>query len=72
MFRPTKAPDTWQVKPWIFAPESLKPKIEGCIAAIPDLPFDYKWTPFEDIVPWKRPHRSAMASAEKRTLEAAE
>ena len=40
LFRLTQAPDTWRVKPWIFAPDFLKPKIEGGIAAIPDLPFD--------------------------------
>jgi hypothetical protein len=70
LFRVTHAPHSWTVKPWIFTPNDLKSRIELGIAAIRDCPFDYKWTAFEDIVPWKRQQYSAIAAAAKRVPEA--
>ena len=71
LFHVTHAPSSWNVVPWIFAPASLESKIKQGIEAIPNCPFDCKWTAFEDIVPWKRPRYSAIAAVKKKALEEA-
>jgi hypothetical protein len=69
LFHVTSAPSSWNVIPWIFAPANLESKIKQGIEAIPNRPFGYEWTAFEDIVPWKRPQYSAIAAAEKKARE---
>ena len=60
----------WQIRPWAFTPEELKPVYESGLQKIGPLAFDPKWSTLEDTAPWRLPAGSTLRALARTDLSA--